>query len=584
MKKLYAISARMLKGPLSWFAFSCAVLVAFLAGCDFHGPWEYYPEERDVYTGIYTYGYIISGESPHICFSKVYELDESSSRNFAFYDSARVTVKGRFLKGVDKSSKKDTTLVLSRTSENPNCFTATGSYYGKVGEQYEMKAYFEWDSAGHSAESEYKAVATIPNAVKVKGLNVPKQDKSYGWMPYDEKSPVFEIEFLEYPADMEFVKCALDYDHSVRGVLAVLNYGIDNAESQKTTINQMFKGFTEEDSMGYRGIAIHDPLEKSQILGFTSNRRVADYNALDTAYLMNMNLPLGSISVDLYSTDAAYIDYIDKVKESVNDSRILPESNIENGMGVFTGMAKTTVQLFVKGSGVYFDHIAWRNCENTEGDNSDSWDSRGCRLYQDIACSGMRLEDMTDMFEDLESLNRKAYEYYRNADSIWNRDVKTCYASNVKAAMMLDTTKWSIFLPENITAKEKNEAYADGLKRYCVASNFENNKIADCYDLYQQCMVSTERNSCKEYLWNWCADRGWPEYDQCKSALVSRYYLMNQKSSILHREVEEICSEFRLGDNEKLADGKVKVKLEFKTSICKNWCELDSSKERAECK
>ena len=59
---------------------------------------------------------------------------------------------------------------------------------------------------------------------------------------------------------------------------------------------------------------------------------------------------------------------------------------------------------------------------------------------------------------------------------------------------------------------------------------------------------------------------------------------MNQKSSIHHREVEEICNEFQLGDNEKLADGKVKVKLEFKTSICKNWCELDSAKERAECK
>jgi hypothetical protein len=59
---------------------------------------------------------------------------------------------------------------------------------------------------------------------------------------------------------------------------------------------------------------------------------------------------------------------------------------------------------------------------------------------------------------------------------------------------------------------------------------------------------------------------------------------MNQKSSILQREVEEICNEFLLGDNEKSADGKIKVKLEFKTSICRNWCELDSAKEHAECK
>ena len=549
MKKLHSIIARSPKGPLSWFAFLCAVVGVVLVGCDFHGPWEYYPEEREVYTGVYTYGYIVEGSSPYICFSKVYELDESASRNFAFYDSARVTVKGRFDLNRKKSSKKDTTLVLWSSRENPNCFETYSSYAGLEGEKYQLKAYFEWDSAGHTARSTYKAEATIPSAVKVKGLNVPKQDKSYEWIPYDEKHPVFEIEFLEYPADMEFVKCALDYDHSVRGVLAVLNYNIDNAESQNTTINQMFKGFTEEDSMGYRGIALHDPLERTQILGFTSNRRVADYNALDTAYLMNMNLPLGSVSVDLYSTDASYIDYIDKVKESVNDSRIIPESNIENGMGVFSGMAKATVYLDVKGDGVFFDHIAWRNCENTEGDNSDSWDSRGCRLYQDIVCSGMYLEDMTIANEDLETVNRKAYEHYRNADSIWNRNVKTCYASNVKAAMMLDTTKWSIFLPKDISAEDKNNAYADGLKRYCVASNFENNKIADCYSLYQQCMVSFEKNSCKEYLWNWCADRGWDldRYVQCRSALVSRYHIEKQKSSILEREVDNICERYSNG-------------------------------------
>ena len=28
----------------------CALFM--LVACDFHGPWEYYPEKRDVYTGI----------------------------------------------------------------------------------------------------------------------------------------------------------------------------------------------------------------------------------------------------------------------------------------------------------------------------------------------------------------------------------------------------------------------------------------------------------------------------------------------------------------------------------------------------
>lgn len=525
----------------------CVLVVAFLVACDFHGPWEYYPEKRDVYTGIYTYGYVISGESPEICFSKVYELDETAAESFAFYDSAYVTVKGRFVSLYQNEDEVDTTLVLSPEQGKPNCFTRY-AFGGVIGESYTMEAYFEWDSLGHKAESRYKAVATIPPAVKIKGLNVPLQNGDYKWLAFNEKKPRFEIDFLEFPMDMEFVKCALDYDHSVRGVIAVMNYDMSNAESQNTTINDMFKGFTSEDDEGYRGIAIHDPLEQTQNLGFTSNRKVADFHALDTAYLMNMMLPLGDVSVDLYSTDESYIDYIDKVKESVNDSRIIPESNIENGMGVFTGMSKATVLLHVNGEGVSVKHIAHHNCYNAEGDLSDSWDSKGCRLYQDVYCAAI---DVTTSSEDLATLNSTAYESYR--DSVYSMDAKECYASNVKAAMMLDTTKWSLFLPDTINAQDKSDAYADGLKRYCVANNFENNKIADCYELYKLCEESPENNYCKEYLWTWCADRDWPDVEQCRSALVSRYYLKEQKSSIIQREVQKICNRYR-------------------PAICDNWC------------
>ena len=526
------------------------LLVAlFLAACsDFHGPWDYYPEKRDVYTGIYTYGYIISGESPYVCFSKVYELDETAAESFAFYDSAYVTVKGYF-KRPAYGEDVDTTIVLWAYRDKPNCFYTYG-YEGIVGKSYTMEAYFEWDSSGHKAKSRYKAEATIPNPVSVKGLNAPQQDGSYKWIPYDEKNPKFRIDFLEFPMDMEFVKCAMDYDKTVKGVISVMNYSMGNAESQNTTINQMFKGFTDEDDQGYRGIAIHDPLEQSQNLGYTSNRRVADYYALDTLYLMNMMMPLGNISVDFYSTDAAYIDYIDKVKESVNDSRILPKSNIENGMGVFSGMAKSTIELYVDGDGVNMKHIAHHNCYNTEGDLSSSWDSKGCRLYQDVYCAGIDAEQFRN--EDLAELNSRAYEWYR--DTVYSRDQEECYASNVKAAMMLDTTKWSMFLPDTINDGLKSNAYADGLKRYCVASNFENNKIADCYNLYELCIVSPEANYCKDYLWTWCADRDWPNEEQCWSALVSRYYLTEQKSSIIKREVQEICDYYH-------------------PVTCDNWCE-----------
>lgn len=528
------------------------LVVLFLVACDFHGPWEYYPNERDVYAGIYTYGYIISGEAPYVCFSKVYELDEKAAESFAFYESADVTVKGYFTSYYSNIDDVDTTIVLRQDFDKPNCFTSGSGYQGVVGKSYTLNASFRWDSAGHRVTSEFTAKATIPSAVEVKGLNVPLQNGDYKWLAYNKEKPRFEVDFLEFPMDMEFVKCALDYDRSVRGVLAIMNYDMSNAESQNTTLNNMFKGFTSEDEEGYRGIAIHDPLENKQTLGFTAYQKVGGYNALDTAYLMNMMLPLGDVSVDLYSTDAAYIDYVDKVKGAVNDSRIIPESNVENGMGVFSGMSKTRVLLHVNGDGVSMGHIAHHECYNTEGDLSSSWDSRGCRLYQDVFCAGIQVSAWKD--EDLISLNRRAYESYRYSNN--DGYVESCYASYVKAAMMLDTTKWSMFLPDTIDEGTKFMAYSDGLKRYCVASNFENNKIADCYGLYQSCIVSPEANYCKDYLWAWCADRDWPDVEQCQSALVSRYYLKQQKSSIILREVEKVCNRYH-------------------PAMCDNWCKED---------
>ena len=531
----------------SWSRVMSIVVGLLLAACgDFHGPWEYYPNEREIYTGIYTYGYVQAKGSTNICFSKVYELDETASPTFAFYDSARVTVKGRF---DNQGNTVDTTLALVPTSARPNCFE--GTLEGISGESYTMNAYFEWDSAGHSAKTTYTAEAKVPKPVKVKGVNMPQQDGSYKWSEYkgykDENDTTpMRVKYLEFPMDMEFFKVALDYDKSIGGVLILLTYNIDDDEPLNTTLNNMFKGFAKKDSMGYRGISVHDPLENTVKGGYSENSTIAGIHMLDTLYGTGMMLPLGEFYMDFYSTDSAYIDYVDKVKASQEDSRIIPESNIENGMGVFTGIAKTRVNIFVEGDGVALRHVAYRNCTDKSGDNSDGWDSKACRLYQDVFCAGI------EKWDDLQSANASAYRSY--ADSVPHYGMETCYASQVKAAMMLDTTSWSVFLPDTLNSEDKSEAYGDGLKRYCVANNFKSNKIADCSALQKECMESADKNDCKEYLWLWCADRNWQldTYEQCRSALVSRYYIEEQKSPVLAREVELICKQ-------------------DKPAICKNW-------------
>ena len=54
------------------------------------------------------------------------------------------------------------------------------------------------------------------------------------------------------------------------------------------------------------------------------------------------------------------------------------------------------------------------------------------------------------------------------------------------------------------------------------------------------------------------------KYEQCRSAFVSRYYLQNLKSNVLHREVEKVCDAFGA-----------------EPMICENWCKVKDG--RVEC-
>jgi len=523
----------------------CILMTVFLMACDFHGPWEYYPEERDVYTGIYTYGYIVAGEGPNVCFSKVYGLEESSAENFAFYDSAFVTVTGRFAR-YNSDEKEEATVFLS-PEKTANCFSG-GMLKGIEGESYTMEATFRWDSAGHEVTSTYKAQATIPKPLKIKGLNIPKRDGSFEWVEYDMWSDkAVEMDFLEYPMDMEFVRLALDYDNSVRGVLSIMDYGNAKGEAMNTTVNKMFEGVTTKDDDGYQGIAMHDPLESQQNFGYSMNYTIGGVKNLDTLYLTNMMLPVGEISVDLYATDDAYIDYVDKVKQSVMDSRVVPKSNIENGMGVFSGMAKTTLRMNVENDNWASSwHIAARNCLNEKDDNKNGWNSKGCRLFMDVYCAGK--SPLTDLESDLVSANENAYSYYGLLDGNYRKNDETCFPSNVKAAMMQEKNgwkveRWSVYLPDTISAEQKSIAYADGLKRYCVASNFKNNKLADCSNIRARSLDSLSINESNTYLWQWCADRNWNynRYPQCGPAMVNRYVVEHLNSSIWEKEIKKWC-------------------------------------------
>lgn len=550
-----SIISKIVKGSkLEVLGLALACLALFFAACDFEGPWSYYPEETEIYTGIYTYGYIVEGEAPYVCFSKVYELREAAAENFAFYDSAYVSVKGKF--GVD-DGEEEKELVLRPQNGKPNCFAPDfiGEDKGISGETYSMKAVFKWDSAGHMRKTEYRADATIPTGFGLKGVNVPQKDGSYKWRDVDlddygvsDGDKRFQVDFLEFPNDVNFFVFTTKYNESVAGAELFIEYDVKNGgESMKTTLNHMLKSLLEPDSVGYTGISVHDALESRTNGTFYENTSVRGINNLDSIFLPNLSFALGDVNLHFFATDEGYRKYQNNVMAAFDDPRIVPVSNIENGLGVFSGMVHFVLPMHFSGKGISYSYIAVKNCiTGTDGDKG--WDTKSCRLYQDVYCSGAS-EDFSGDEGELYRLNETAPAYFPHGDPK-KLENDFCYAPAIKAAMTLDSSKWTVFLPKDIPEDKKNRAYGDALKRYCVASNFKSNKIADCSEMEAQCLEDMGKNSCKTYLWEWCSDRNWnmEKFPQCKSGFVSRYYLENQKSSILKREVDNICNHGPVGE------------------------------------
>jgi hypothetical protein len=131
------------------------LLVSLLLFC-LQGPWEYMAKDPPLFKGITANVYIVNG-SPirEACFERMMSLDETYTPNFAFYDSAYVTIRGDGGQGV-------TTVTLTPGIQTPMCFSGPDSFIGQAGKQYELKAVFFWDSSGVRVRSEINGTTSIP--------------------------------------------------------------------------------------------------------------------------------------------------------------------------------------------------------------------------------------------------------------------------------------------------------------------------------------------------------------------------------------------------------------------------------------
>lgn len=480
------------------------IAAIFLASC-LQGPWDYYPEESVVFRGIYTIGQVVAGAAPEACFTPLLALDESLASEFAFYDSAFVQVSGTF----EDLGEMD--VILTPLAGKPNCFVSPSALDLKAlrGEAYQMKAVFRWDSLGRRVVSTYTAEALIPTLFSIKEAYAPLGKNAYLDLTdsFKVKTPV--VNFLEYPNDVNNYKFVPEYDESVRGVLLTVRYDNENGgESPRTSMTKYVSEIFGSDS-GTLPINLFSPFDTIAQKSFTGNMKIGKIKTLDTLTILNASLPIGLVTLHFYATDQAFTDYANTIMGGNDDPRIKPLSNVKNGMGVFAGMVKEELTWEIQGFFYTYSSIAFNLCRRND------WDDAPCRLALPQIC----------------------------ADTLYV--VPECYAPAVKLAFEKEASSWSAYLPDTISTKEKQDAYADGLKRYCVASNFTDTDLANCDEYKKLCQIDKTDNKVKQLLWQWCADRRWDyeAYPQCGTALVSRYRLQNQKSDILKRVVDSWCTE-----------------------------------------
>lgn len=521
------------------------LLSTILAACDFQGPWTYYPEETEVYCGIYTFGYIVADESPYVCFSKVYELDETSAENFAFYDSASVTVSGNFGRAEGDSVAQ---LQSLESKGKPNCFGMDEvGYAGIPGKSYTMNATFKWDSAGHKVTSKMKAETNIPTKIHAKGVIPPSVKDDAAFVKNDYSYLPFE--FLGFPNDVKTYKIPMEYDESVRGVLMTMSYDkMEGGESMSTTINNMLGSFLDPDSTGYGGVSTKKPEESTASMGFMTRMMVAGRNSLDTMEYPGMTVPVGKSTIYFYATDQAYSDYVNTVLEAISDSRVVPKSNVNGGTGVFSGMLKDSLLMEVSAENyVTYTHMRGWDCLQ-EGGMAEHvpFETKWCRLIEESVCVE---KEQTDDGVKVNLLAIKSHcvsvaEKVRIELSD-TYDFKVAWNDYIDEIAKNDDEWWWGRGNRDKIVSQKGSINDKALFMFCANSDFVSNRVASCDSLLEQCQINLEKNKCKESLWEWCSDRDWniSEYPQCGTALVSRYYLEEIQSPILKRVVDNWCKE-----------------------------------------
>lgn len=512
-----------------------------LAACQ--GPWDYWPEDPDLYKGVWVYAHVISDRPlQDVCFEKMLGLTETYVQAFAFFDSAEVSIQGSF-------SGSDTNVTLTQNPSKPNCFDGPADLRPVAGGRYALDATVHWDSSGTRVRSHFTANTYIPREFHVNQALAPAPAllenafsdprvldamvKEFGdtvftvlsdtaaavafyqansvrisnvlksiLSPYNENDTVF---YMPPPSDLLSHYYLPTYSDDVGGVLITEAFDTLNAAKGENSFDFFFGQSP-------------DTADKVDI----GNRHRLNYlwnvdygnsgNGMDSMAISNVWFVLGRTDFLFYATTPEYSDYVETAIYDIEDSRIRPKYNINGGAGIFAGMLVDTFSVYAKitpGAKAY-PYMRARTlwCKD------EGWDDENCRGHMPVFC---------------------AENGYRDQE---------CWPLAVRAALDSGLV-WNALVADTVPVDSLPSVRYGGEKKWCIAHNFPDS-LATCQAEFQLALVSDTVNQSMRDVWNWCIDRNWPlaTSPQCGTALVSWARINRKNSNVLDREIGKWCATY----------------------------------------
>jgi hypothetical protein len=547
------IDFKSIKQKAIWFLASLMLLSSCL-----QGPWDYVPEDPDLYKGIWVYGHVIADQPVRkVCFEKLRSLKESYTTAFAFYESANVEITGAFSDG-------SSSINLSPINNSPNCFNGPADVFPIRDQDYNLDATLIWDSLGQRVNSRFRGTAQIPAFFKLDSATAPSQAFLGGTQLTPEViaallaefgteaqnallDPESAAEFLQENQDkivsvIEKFKTPYQSGDSVYYMTGPYNFTShyfltrQSADVGGVLMTNVF------DSTGYRPETVFDDLfglgvDSSGYFEVGNNHRlqylqalqIGNFNLLDSVPFPNISFLSGENTIYLYASDSAYSDYVQTTIQENDNAKVKKVYNIEGGKGIFTGLIVDSIKVYVLTTSDTKTYPLGRakvlTCKGESRfaeEKKPIWfDENFCRNYYWQYCSDVNYQDK-DCYPA--SINNAL-----DSGWVWNSIIDT-----------LDALTGKSFKNDTLSS-----ARNVGEMHYCIRNDFPTD-MNSCDAFSNECLVGNQNNTCRIQLWNFCMDRNWDinNHPQCGTALVSYYRESNIISPEFKRVTEQWCRDY----------------------------------------